>query len=88
MIKASIKELFAKPIDRSIDGVIKADDERHLKIELEEYVFTREVIKGLNIFVDAYLNDPNANGIWISGFFGSGKSHLLKILSLNSRLID
>ncbi len=82
MKEASIKELFAKRIDRSIDGVIKADDERHINIELEEYVFTREVIKGLNIFVDAYLNDPNSNGIWISGFFGSGKSHLLKILSL------
>ena len=78
----NIQELFKKPIDRPIDGVIKADDERHLEIELTEYVVTREVSKGLNSFCEAYLNNPTANGIWISGFFGSGKSHLLKMLSL------
>jgi len=43
----TIKELFAKPVDRPIDGVIKADDERHLQVELDEYVVTREVSKGL-----------------------------------------
>ena len=78
----TIQELFEKDIDRPIDGVIKADDERHLEIELNEYVVTREVSKGLNSFCEAYLNNPTANGIWISGFFGSGKSHLLKMLSL------
>ena len=78
----TIQELFEKDIDRPIDGVIKADDERHLEIELNEYVVTREVSKGLNTFCEAYLNNPTANGIWISGFFGSGKSHLLKMLSL------
>ena len=78
----TIQELFEKDIDRPIDGVIKADDERHLEIELSEYVVTREVSKGLNTFCESYLNNPTANGIWISGFFGSGKSHLLKMLSL------
>ena len=77
-----IHELFAKPIDRPIDGVIKADDARNLAIELEEYVVTRDVSKGLGIFADRYLHELSANGVWISGFFGSGKSHLLKILSL------
>jgi hypothetical protein len=82
MTATTIQELFAKPVDRPIDGVIKADDERHLQIELEEYVVTREVSKGLGAFTDAYLHNPSANGVWISGFFGSGKSHLLKMLSL------
>ena len=82
MTAHTIQELFAKPVDRPIDGVIKADDERHLQIELEEYVITREVSKGLGAFTDAYLHNPTANGVWISGFFGSGKSHLLKMLSL------
>jgi hypothetical protein len=82
MTAHTIQELFAKPVDRPIDGVIKADDERHLQIELDEYVVTREVSKGLGAFTDAYLHNPTANGVWISGFFGSGKSHLLKMLSL------
>lgn len=77
-----IRELFLKAVDRPIDGVIKADDVRNLQIELEEYVVTRDVARGLGIFAERYLNELSANGVWISGFFGSGKSHLLKILSL------
>ncbi len=77
-----IHELFIKPVDRPIDGVIKADDQRNLQIELEEYVVTRDVARGLGVFTERYLNELTANGVWISGFFGSGKSHLLKILSL------
>jgi hypothetical protein len=82
MTYKTIRELFSKPVDRPIDGVIKADDERHLQVELDEYVVTREVSKGLGAFTDAYLHNPTANGVWISGFFGPGKSHLLKMLSL------
>ena len=78
----NIDELFLKPVNRPIDGVIKADDSRNIQTELEEYVVTRDVAKGLGIFTDRYLTEPTANGVWISGFFGSGKSHLLKILSL------
>lgn len=77
-----IQDLFIKPVDRPIDGVIKADDARNLKIELDEYVVTRDVARGLGIFTERYLSDLSANGVWISGFFGSGKSHLLKILSM------
>lgn len=77
-----IHELFVKPVDRPIEGVIKADDARHLRTEIEEYVVTSEVSKGLSEFADRYLSETGANGVWISGFFGSGKSHLLKILSM------
>jgi len=77
-----IHELFLKPVDRPIDGVIKADDDRNLQTELEEYVVTRDVARGLDALTGRYLNELTANGVWISGFFGSGKSHLLKILSL------
>ncbi len=77
-----IKDLFLKPVERPIDGVIKADDDRNLQTELEEYVITRDVAKGLSTLTERYLDDRTANGVWISGFFGSGKSHLLKMLSL------
>ncbi len=78
----TLKTIFGKPVDRSIEGVIKADDEARLRLEAEEYVLTNEVEKRLESFLDAYNNYDGANGVWISGFFGSGKSHLLKILAL------
>ncbi len=86
----SLKSIFAKPIDRSIDGVIKADDRDSLRIEIEEYVLTNELEKRLENFLDAYNNYEVANGVWISGFFGSGKSHLLKMLAflLENHVID
>ena len=77
-----IKQLFNKPVDRAIEGVIKADDDVSLFVELDEYVITNEVSKRLDGFFDVYLNYAGANGVWISGFFGSGKSHLLKMLAL------
>src|SRR5690606_39876572 len=77
-----LKEIFKKPVDRQIEGVIKADDEAGLKNEIEEYVLTNEVSKRLDSFLDAYNNYQGANGAWLSGFFGSGKSHLLKMLAL------
>jgi energy-coupling factor transporter ATP-binding protein EcfA2 len=86
----TLKDIFAKPIDRAIEGVIKADDEACLRLEVEEYVLTNEVEKRLENFLDAYNNYEGANGVWVSGFFGSGKSHLLKMLALllENRQID
>ncbi|MHB1563766.1 MAG: BREX system P-loop protein BrxC [Leptospirillum sp.] len=85
-----LKTIFNKPVDRPIEGVIKADDEASLRLEIEEYVLTNEVEKRLESFLDAYNNYEGANGVWVSGFFGSGKSHLLKILALllENRQID
>lgn len=85
-----LKEIFIKPVDRTIEGVIKADDETSLRNEVEEYVLTKEIEKRLEEFLDAYNNYEGANGVWISGFFGSGKSHLLKMLALllENRAID
>ena len=77
-----LEEIFLKPVDRPIEGVIKADDDVSLYLELDEYVITNEVSKRLDSFLDAYLNYQGANGVWVSGFFGSGKSHLLKMLAL------
>lgn len=78
----SLREIFQKPVDRNIEGVIKADDDVCLRLELDEYVITNEVEKRLDSFLDAYNNYQGANGVWVSGFFGSGKSHLLKMLAL------
>lgn len=76
-----LNEIFAKDVQRPIEGVIKADDVAHLGTEVEEYVLTNEAAKGLELLLESYTNYTNANGVWISGFFGSGKSHLLKMLA-------
>ncbi|RND53299.1 hypothetical protein FAM18121_02066 [Lacticaseibacillus paracasei] len=82
-----IKELFKRPIDRNIQGVIKVDqdDEANVKQELDEYVVTSELRDHFEAFFNAFdnsLQTPTDDmGVWISGFFGSGKSHFLKIIS-------
>lgn len=75
-------DIFALPIDRHLDGVIKTDQKAFVGQELDEYVLTPEIRRSLQRFCDEY-NEPHSegNGAWISGFYGSGKSHLLKILS-------
>ena len=72
-----LQDIFEKPVDRPIDGVVKADDEASLGMELDEYVITDEIGRRLEDFFAAYNNYDTSNGVWISGFFGSGKSHLL-----------
>ncbi|ADL54916.1 BREX system P-loop protein BrxC [Gallionella capsiferriformans] len=87
-----IRELFTKPIDRPINGVIKADqrDAESIWQELDEYVVTKQLTEYFRRFFDAFLaaadspKDPvvtSRMGVWVSGFFGSGKSHFIKILS-------
>ena len=75
-------ELFEKKIDRDIEQVVKADDTRYLRDEITEYVITNEVRNQMEGMLDRYIHPGSVNGAWISGFFGSGKSHLLKMLSL------
>lgn len=87
-----IKELFKKEIGRPINGVVKADqlDESTIWQELDEFVVTGELDKHLRKFFSAYTESMDQSkdadlsgkiGVWISGFFGSGKSHFIKILS-------
>ncbi|MQT81356.1 BREX system P-loop protein BrxC [Pseudomonas helleri] len=82
--------IFENSVGRPIEGVIKADDETSLYNELSEYVLTDEIAKRLEHFLDAYSDYHHANGVWVSGFFGSGKSHLLKMLALllENRQVD
>lgn len=87
-----IKNLFERDIFRPINGVVKADqlDDSSVWQELDEFVITRELDQHFRKFITWYLEavDQGKNpdttgkmGIWISGFFGSGKSHFLKVLS-------
>ena len=82
-----LRDIYNKEIDRDIKGVIKVgqDDNENIYQELDEYVLTEELNKHFDQFFENYkkgiLGHTDKMGVWISGFFGSGKSHFLKILS-------
>lgn len=91
-----IQQMFHDDIDRTINGVVKVDQDAAdvLKQEVTEYVITKDIRKHMITFFNNYsdaFNEPTADvGVWISGFFGSGKSHFLKMLSylLENKEVD
>lgn len=86
------KEIFTlNPDDNNLlnDGVVEINtskDENGLKIvrhELKTFVCEGEYQKGIYRILQTYLNNfdqPKQPAVWVSGFFGSGKSHLVKML--------
>ena len=89
MTKQPIKTLFANDIHRRIEEVIKVDqtDEEILRDEINEYVVTDAIRSHYTGIFDAYREMPNKPhegiAIWVSGFFGSGKSSFAKMLGLS-----
>lgn len=90
-----IQEMFSDDINRKINGVIKVDQiDASTEREIKEYVITKELkrhfISFFNYYVDSFIEPTDDIGVWISGFFGSGKSHFLKMLSyiLENKAID
>ena len=81
----TIKDLILPDIERKIQGVVQVEQKDTLYQELKEYVVTKEHLKLFEKFFNNYnesFTKPNTDiGVWISGFFGSGKSHFLKILA-------
>ncbi len=79
-----LKELYSKPVNRAVNPAVSATkfDPETERIEIQEYVFTDEIINGLFRILDAIKNNKPYDhvGIWIDGYYGSGKSHFLKYL--------
>jgi hypothetical protein len=83
-----IAEIFETRVEEKIDPVIKVSevqDEAKLAAEIGSYVVTplieRYIDDFLEHFTDTFRRDTTDIGAWISGYFGSGKSHLSKILA-------
>lgn len=79
-----LKELYKKDITRDVNPAVSAGDlkEATIHTEIEEYVFTQEIIQGLYDVISGVREaSASHNGIWISGYYGSGKSHFLKYLN-------
>ena len=78
-------ELYRLPITRAVNPSVSTTqlDPAVEQVEIEEYVFTDEIINGLYRILNALKNRQNYShiGIWIDGYYGSGKSHFLKYLN-------
>ena len=79
-----IRELFRGDIERPIETVIHVDlsDEAIVAHEIEEYVVTENIREHLEELADVYgdtaRNPSESTNVWVSGFFGSGKSSFAK----------
>jgi len=88
MADMQIKELFALDIERPIEEVIKVDqdDAQIVHDEISDYIVTGSILNHYQEILLKYWetkNKPHEGiGIWISGFFGSGKSSFAKMLGL------
>jgi hypothetical protein len=88
MTEQTIKDLFANRIDRRIEEVIKVDqaDEQIVRDELDEYVVTDSIRSHFTEILERYWETPKKPhegiAVWVSGFFGSGKSSFAKYLGL------
>lgn len=84
----NVSELFAKNIHRHIEEIIKVDDleDQRLLNEIQEYYPTERIQEQLRELLEVYdacRQGPTQDvGIWISGFFGSGKSSFAKLLGV------
>ena len=91
-----LHELFVYPIERYIPPVAKVNDlaETVVAADLREYVVTAPIERALMAFLEAYAESRTATtdriGVWISGFFGAGKSHFAKMLGylLENRAVE
>src|ERR1700677_4464553 len=82
----TIGELLTRDLSRKIEEIIQVDqaDEQSVHAEITEYVATesiREQYYDLLRAVAEAPSDPHESvGVWVSGFFGSGKSSFAKNL--------
>lgn len=84
-----IGDLFDTKIEEKIDPVVKVGDvrdEHKLAEEIGSYVVTPTIERYIDDFLEHYTdsiyNPTGEVGTWISGYFGSGKSYLAKMIAL------
>ena len=85
-----IRDLIKRDIGQKVEGIVKVFDRASLSTEFREYVLTDRIEKDVKDIIDCFTQQSemlrrggtprDVMGIWISGFFGSGKSHFAKVL--------
>ena len=87
---ATVREIIKRDISVKIEGIVKVFDQAALASEIREYVVTDKIEEELKRIFDTFTyvsetlrrrgSSRDVMGIWVSGFFGSGKSHFAKVL--------
>ena len=77
-----INEILTLNLYEDIKNVIDLEDqsEAEIQYEIESYIITEGIGKHLSDFINRYTSNIKETGVWISGFYGSGKSYFGKIL--------
>ena len=77
-----IKEILKLDINEDIKNVIDLEDqsENEIQSEIETYIITDGLGMHLSKFVSQYTSNIKETGVWLSGFYGSGKSYFGKML--------
>lgn len=74
-------QIYEKPIDRIVNPAVSVSnrDAETIRAEIQEYVFTEELIEKLYRFLTNVTSGKSSGtGIWVNGYYGSGKSHFIK----------
>src|SRR5713226_2319347 len=91
----NIGDLLTRDLSRKIEEIIQVDqsDEQSVYAEITEYIATDSIREQYHDLLKAVAEapaDPNESvGVWVSGFFGSGKSSFAKNLgyALQNRMV-
>lgn len=79
---ASIKDILTIDLEDEIQSVINLNSQKDEEIlsELSGFILTDSLAKHLNDFLDQFISGAIKSGVWLSGFYGSGKSYFAKML--------
>ncbi|MBK8109385.1 MAG: hypothetical protein IPK46_03100 [Saprospiraceae bacterium] len=87
-----IKDILTIDLSEDIKNVIDLEDisEAAIQSEIESYIITDGLAKEYRNFVSIYTSNIIETGVWLSGFYGAGKSYFGKLLGymMSNRLIS
>lgn len=79
---SKIKDILSIELENDIKNVIdlNSQNEEDIKEELDGFILTESLAKHLSDFLDVFCSDMKESGVWLSGFYGSGKSYFAKMI--------
>ena len=78
----TINQILTLDLQEDIKNVIDLEDRSELEIqqEIESYIVTEGIGQHLQGFTNQFTSNIKETGVWLSGFYGSGKSYFGKML--------